>query len=86
MIERNLKVNNKTGLHARPASELAALCMTFKSDITLLTPTAKINPKSIVSILSGGVYQGTEVLLRVGGSDELEAADAIEALIRNLTD
>ena len=86
MIEKKLMVNNATGLHARPASELAALSATFESDITILTPEAEINPKSIISILSGGVYQGTEITLQVSGPDEETAAAALEELINNLTD
>ena len=86
MVEKKLKVNNATGLHARPASDLAALSATFESDITILTEDTEINPKSIISILSGGVYQGAEITLQVSGSDEEEAAAAIENLINNLTD
>ncbi len=86
MFETKLKVMNETGLHARPAADLMALSNKFKSDICILTETAAINPKSIISILGGGVYKGTEITLRVEGEDEEEAGAALTGLINNLTD
>ena len=67
MYEAKLKVMNETGLHARPASDLMALSSTFQSDICILTENARINPKSIISILGGGVYKGTEITLQIEG-------------------
>lgn len=86
MFEKKVKINNKTGLHARPASDLTNLCQKFESDIKIITEEGEINPKSIISILAGGVYQGMEVTLLVEGADEKEAGEAIVELIRNLTD
>ncbi len=86
MFEAKLKVMNETGLHARPASELMSLSSKFKSDISILTETARINPKSIISILGGGVYKGTEITLQIEGEDEEEAGKALVELIENLTD
>ncbi|MDF2544661.1 MAG: Phosphocarrier protein of system [Herbinix sp.] len=86
MFENKVKINNKTGLHARPASDLTNLCQKFESDIKIITEEGEINPKSIISILAGGVYQGMEVTLLVEGADEKEAGEAIVELIRNLTD
>lgn len=86
MFEKKVKINNKTGLHARPASDLTNLCQKFESDIKITTEEGEINPKSIISILAGGVYQGMEVTLLVEGADEKEAGEAIVELIRNLTD
>ena len=86
MYEAKLKVMNATGLHARPASDLMALSSTFQSDICILTENARINPKSIISILGGGVYKGTEITLQIEGEDEEEAGRALVQLIENLTD
>lgn len=84
MFEKQLKVNNKTGLHARPASDLTVLCQKFDSNIAIITPDAEINPKSIISILAGGVSQGTTVKLRVEGVDEEEAGKQISKFIEEL--
>ena len=84
MLERQIKVSNKTGLHARPASDLTVLCQKFDSDILIITPDTEINPKSIISILAGGVSQGTTIRLRVEGVDEEEAGEQISRFIEEL--
>ena len=84
MFERLIKVSNKTGLHARPASDLTVLCQKFDSDILIITPDTEINPKSIISILAGGVSQGTTIRLRVEGVDEEEAGEQISRFIEEL--
>ena len=84
MFERQIKVSNKTGLHARPASDLTVLCQKFDSDILIITPDTEINPKSIISILAGGVSQGTTIRLRVEGVDEEEAGEQISRFIEDL--
>lgn len=86
MFESKITVNNKTGLHARPASDLAALCTGYNSNIQLICGNEKINAKSIISILTAGIYSGTEIILRIEGEDEQEAGEAVSNLIRNLKD
>lgn len=85
MYRKEIVINNKTGLHARPASELVEFCTGFKSEITLLTgANEEINAKSIISILSGEIYQGTRILLQVEGSDEEIAGPEIAYFLENL--
>ncbi len=86
MFQREIVIQNKTGLHARPASELVELSNRFASEIILVTDEDEINAKSIISILSGGVYQGTKVLLQVDGADEDTAGQQIADLLENLPD
>lgn len=86
MFEKKLVVNNGTGLHARPASDLAALCQKFDSDIMIQSGMMEINPKSVISILAGGVCQGTTIDLRVEGIDEEEAGQKITEFMMNLSD
>lgn len=84
MYEKVLEVKNKTGLHARPASDLTVLCQKFDSKIVIITPDAQVNPKSIISILAGGISQGTSIRLQVEGADEEEAGKQISKFIEEL--
>lgn len=86
MFETELVVKNKTGLHARPAAQLTSLCKKFQSEIRIYNGETEIDPKSVLSIMAGGVYAGTTVKLRVTGEDEKEAGKAISDLINHLTD
>ena len=86
MVERTVTVPNETGLHARPATDLVKLSQQFESEILLFTAEERINAKSIVSVLAGGVMQGDVVRLEASGPDEARAADEVESFIKNLTD
>jgi phosphocarrier protein len=81
-----LVVRNKTGLHARPATDLVNLCKKFACDVRISCGEADINPKSIVSILTGGVYAGSTIQVTANGCDEEFAIDEIQHLIENLQD
>ena len=73
MFEQKIRINNKTGLHARPASELVELANKFESDVLLLVDDEEVDAKSIIDVLSSGIDCGTEVVLQIEGSDEAEA-------------
>ncbi len=86
MFEKKIVVNNKTGLHARPASDLAKLCQKFDCDIIIKLGNVNINPKSVISILAGGVSHGSAILLQVEGKDEKRAGEEIADFMDHLTD
>ena len=84
MYEEKIVVQNKSGLHARPASQLVELSQQYRSDVTILTEEDEINAKSIM--LAGGVLPGTEITLQVEGVDEAEAGAALSRFLHNLPD
>lgn len=84
MYTRKTTVINKTGLHARPASDFVGAAAKFKSRINIKNLTedeGPMNAKSIICILSMGMGPGTEVELSAQGDDEKEAVDTLIALI-----
>ncbi|HIY08072.1 MAG TPA: HPr family phosphocarrier protein [Firmicutes bacterium] len=83
MYSRKVTIQNRTGLHARPASDFIACASKFKSKITIkrVGEEDDANAKSIVMLLSLGLGQGTEVEITAKGEDEVEAVDALVALI-----
>ena len=84
MYEQEMIIKNKTGLHARPATDLSTLCQTYESDIKIRTNDTEIDSKSIISILSGGICKGTKIKLVINGTDEKEAGEKISEFIENL--
>lgn len=84
MYTTELTVSNKLGLHARPAAELTVLCQKYSSEVTILTENKRANPKSVISILSLGIKQGTKIVLKIEGEDEKQAGEAIANFIANL--
>lgn len=79
MLEGDLKIVNRLGLHARAAAKLVRLAGSFKSRIELYRAdrNVKANAKSILSVLTLGAAIGTELTLRAEGEDEAEAFNAI---------
>lgn len=76
---KSIKINleNETGLHARPASELAKLAMKYKCDINIKANGKIINAKSILGIMSAGIKQNTDIEIVCSGEDEEKAIESI---------
>lgn len=81
MRKKELIVQNKTGLHARPASEFVKKASTFQSGIFIEFGEKNINAKSIVGILSAGIGYGSKIILAAEGDDEEEAVEVLSKLI-----
>lgn len=83
MYSKKTVIQNATGLHARPASEFIGCASKFKSKIVIkkLSEDEEANAKSIVMLLSLALGQGEEVEITAKGEDEVEAVDALVALI-----
>jgi len=86
MFSATVTVKNRTGLHARPASQLVMLSQKFESQLTIIGNDTEIDPKSIISVLSGGVKQGTAIEIKAEGADEEAAVNEIVALIESFTE
>ena len=80
MIERDLTVSNRLGLHARATAKLVQLLSQYRSNCTLTAKGREVNAKSIMGVMLLAAGQGTNVRLRVEGEDEQAAADAVQAL------
>lgn len=85
MIEREVVVRNKLGLHARAAAKLARIASTFQCDIKLARRGKNefINGKSVLGILMMAAGPGTCLWVTADGTDESAAVCAIEELVNN---
>lgn len=80
---QNVIVENETGMHARPAGELAKIASKYKSTINLIVDDKIINAKSILSIMSAGIKSKKEIQIQCVGDDEQEAIEEIEKAFIN---
>lgn len=83
MIEDKLIIENKLGIHARPASLLVQEATRFQSDIQLKKDGASADAKSIMSIMMLAASKGTEISITVDGPDEEDAFAAVATLFKN---
>lgn len=77
MIEKEVTVRNRAGLHTRPAASLVKLAAKFKSDFIISKDSFEINGKSIIGVMTLAAEQGSVLRLRFAGEDEAAAAAAI---------
>ena len=81
MTEATTTIENKTGIHARPASVLVQKASSFKSKIQLKAKGKTVDAKSILMIMSMGLVKGTEVTICADGPDEADAVAALKGLV-----
>jgi len=83
MIEQNLTIINKLGLHARAAAKFVTTSSQFESDIQVARNGRIVNGKSIMGLMMLAAAKGTEIVIHINGVDEQEAFNAIEALVND---
>ncbi len=77
MIQREVTIRNKAGLHTRPAAAIVKLAAKFKSDFYIEKDDIEINGKSIIGVMTLAAEQGSKLLLKFDGVDEEEACKAM---------
>jgi phosphocarrier protein HPr len=80
MLERDIVITNKLGLHARASAKLVQLLQGYKSTVWLRCRGREVNAKSIMGVMMLAAGIGTPVTLRVDGVDEAAALDAVADL------
>ncbi len=80
-VEREVKIVNKYGLHARPAMQFVELANRYGSKIEVSNGTLSVDAKSIMSVMRLAATKGTVLKLSAVGDDAEEAIDAITELI-----
>ncbi|HCG79176.1 MAG TPA: HPr family phosphocarrier protein [Oceanospirillales bacterium] len=81
MIQKNVLIINKLGLHARAAAKLVSTASAFSSQLKIGKDGRMVDCKSIMSVMMLAASKGTELILTAEGSDEEAAVDAITDLI-----
>jgi phosphocarrier protein HPr len=76
-MEKKFLITSEYGIHARPATRLVNLAMTFQSEIDLEALGKSINLKSIMGLMSLGIYRGEQVIIRASGIDQEKALTQI---------
>ena len=81
MIDREVSIRNKLGLHARAAVKFVNTANRFAADVRIEKDGSEIDGKSILGILTLAATQGSSITLRVDGVDEAAAVRALVELI-----
>jgi len=86
VIETQVTIINKLGLHARAAAKFVACTSCFSSSIQAGRDGQLVDGKSIMSVMMLAAGKGTILDLQIHGSDEEDALAALQTLIDNRFD
>jgi phosphotransferase system HPr (HPr) family protein len=81
LVRKKIIVNNKQGLHARPAALFVQIANKFDSRITVIRDKEEVNGKSIMGILTLGAEKGSEIIIEAEGSDAPLAIGELEKIV-----
>ena len=83
MQEKRLVIQNRTGLHARPAALFVQTANKFTSQIMVAKEEQEVDGKSIMGIMMLAAGKGSQIRITTQGKDEKEALERLEELINS---
>lgn len=83
MIQKEIVLLNKLGLHIRPAAQFTKIAAKYKADVYLIRDGMRVNAKSIMGVMMLAAGQGTKLTLECIGEDEEQLCNELMALIVN---
>lgn len=86
MIQKELEVLTRAGIHARPASVISTIAQKYPCSVTIVKDSMTINAKSIMGIITLGAIYRTKLTLITEGEGEEECADEMEKAFLNRFD
>ena len=84
--KKEVEVQNKLGLHARPCSKFVKLASSFKCEVWVSKDDESVNGKSIMGLMMLAAGQGSKLLITAEGADANEALIALEKLMNQKFD
>jgi phosphocarrier protein len=81
MLQQEVEILNKLGLHARASAKLTQVAGRFKSHVWVSRNGRRVNAKSIMGVMMLAAGRGSTLLVETDGPDEKEALAAVTRLI-----
>ncbi|MBR7782270.1 MULTISPECIES: HPr family phosphocarrier protein [Undibacterium] len=83
MIQQEIEIINKLGLHARASAKFTQLAGKFRSEVWVARNGRRVNGKSIMGVMMLAAGKGSKIQLEINGEDEQACFDAMCALIQD---
>lgn len=83
MVKECVKIENETGLHARPATEISKIAMKYPCKVSLKVNEKEVNAKSPLMIMAAGIKSKTELEIICDGQEEVMALEELKNAFEN---
>lgn len=83
MKQFTYRIQDPSGLHARPAGALATFAKQFSADVRISANGKDADAKRLLALMTLGAVTGTELVFSVTGEDEERAAAELEQFCRD---
>lgn len=83
MLQQEIEIINKLGLHARASAKLTQMAGKFQSEIWITRNDRRVNAKSIMGVMMLAANKGSTVTLETNGPDEADALSSLTQLIND---
>ena len=81
MLQQEVEIVNRLGLHARASAKLTQLAGQYACEVWVSRNTRRVNAKSIMGVMMLAAAKGTRITVETNGADEAPALQAVVALI-----
>ena len=78
-----VKIRNSLGLHARPAAKFVQLANKFRCKLSVTKDGEGVDGKSVMGMMMLAATKGSRIIIEADGEDALEAAEALEQLVKD---
>lgn len=83
VVQRELKIVNKLGLHARAAAKFVSLAARFESEVLVRREDREVNAKSIMGVMMLAAAKDSTIEIEARGADASDAVAQLEELIND---
>jgi len=81
MLQREVEIINKLGLHARASAKLTQTAGRFEANVWVARNGRRVNAKSIMGVMMLAAAMGSKITVEADGPDEAQAMEAVTGLI-----
>jgi phosphocarrier protein HPr len=79
-------IQNRLGMHARPASMFVRVANKYRADIWVQKDGQRVNGKSILGLMTLAAGQGARIVISAQGADAGKAVQELEKLVQGRFD
>lgn len=83
MVQKEITLLNRLGLHVRPAAQFTKIASKYKADVFLIRDGMRVNAKSIMGVMMLAAGKGSRLLLECIGDDEEALCAELVQLVEN---